>query len=381
THKGSATLNLSLSEGKTALKLALALTSSDICRDELFPDRQSYNRRQTAVLPSFQISRFFSASGMDNIQFSYSTNVILPSLEQWRDYLDTQNPYQLAAGNPDLKQSYSHNIHLSTYYYGKDFSLFTLRCTLNFVNDKIARKSRFFTEDTMLPGWGGYVAREQSTLNSYENLDGTFSGDISASYSRQIKLIKSNVDIMSSFMYIKDPSFIQESLVVRELYSPSVSLRLSSNFSRIFRITFGGYIGYNYTENTVMQKDKALNISGTAQTELHILKKIILNTNYSFNTNKGLLADRPVSQYHILNALLGFKLLKGRMEMSVAAYDILNKDTGFSRSVIDNYIITNRSFNYGRYFTINLAYRLFKSNTDLKQPKNIKLNDGGITAE
>lgn len=304
---------------------------------------------------------------------------MLPSLEQWRDYLDTQNPSQLIAGNPELKQSYSHNIFLSTYFFRTDFSLFSLQSNMTFVNDKIAGKSRFFTEETMLPERDGYIAREQSTLNSFVNLDGTLSGDISVSYTNQFKSIKSKVDIISSFMYVKDPSFIQESLVVRKLYSPSFSLRLTSNFSRSFRITFGGNVGYDYTKNSFMQKDKALSISGTAQTELHILKKIILNTNYSFYAHKGLLADKSVSQYHILNALLGFKLLKGTMEMSVAAYDILNKDTGLSRSVLDNYILTKRSFNYGRYITINLAYRLFKSNTGLKQPKNIKLNDGGIT--
>jgi hypothetical protein len=378
TQKGAANLNLLLSKGKTYVNLSLALTSSDINRDELFPDRRNYNRRQTALLPSLRMSKYFSTNGMDFVQLSYNSDVVLPSLEQWRDYLDTQNPYQLVAGNPALKQSYIHNITLSANIFGTDFSMFSLIGSLNLVNNKIAAKTTFFTQSTILAGWDGYVAQPQSTLNSFENLDGTLTSDISVSYSKEIKFIKSGVYIYSSFRYIKEPSYIQDNLVITKRYSPAIHLEMNSNFSRMFRMTVGGDTGYDYTENTFGQRDKALYFAGKVTTELHVLKRFVLNTNYSFSGYKGLSRDKTVNRRHVLNALLGFKLFKGRVEMSAAAYDILNKDTGFSRTTVEDYIMNNRSRNYGRYITINLAYRFYKSNSGLKQPKSINLKEGDL---
>jgi hypothetical protein len=69
------------------------------------------------------------------------------------------------------------------------------------------------------------------------------------------------------------------------------------------------------------------------------------------------------------------------MELSVAAYDVLNRNTGFKTTMTQDYIRNTWTQSFGRYFTFNIAYKFFKSKSGLKSPSGIRLQDGGVKEE
>jgi hypothetical protein len=313
------------------------------------------------------------------LNFSYNTSTTLPSMEQWRSQLDNRNPYQLIAGNPGLKQSYTHHIHLANHFFGKKSNLNAL-ATLAITRNTIAAKTTYFTANTPLPQWRT-VAPAQSNLTEYANLDGSVNGRISANYSRTVTTIRSRVNIGVWFHYDADPSYIQGQLAKTYNYAPGLQLSLKSNFSRKFRVeatTTGRYI---YSENTLGQESRVLNITGGVTTNWNMTKTFFLNTAYNLSFYKSYTGLFDNTATHILNAVAGCKLWKGNVELSVAAYDVLNRDTGFKTSMTHDYIRNTWAQSFGRYFTFNVAYKFFKSKSGLKSPSGIRLRDGWMKEE
>jgi hypothetical protein len=344
-------------KGSNQLRIGLTAQSSSANRDERFPETEDFLCRQDAWLPSFRFTKR-RANGSD-MTFIYNTSTALPSMEQWRSRLDNRNPYRLIAGNPNLKQSYTHDINLINYLSGKESNLNVL-VTLAITENMIAAKNTYFTTDTPLPQWHT-VAPAQSNLTEYVNLDGQVKGQMAINYGRTVKAIKSRVTTSVLFNYDAEPSYIQAQRVKTYSYAPSLRLSLRSNFSRQFRIEANTAGRYIYSENTLGQESRVLHITGGATTQWNITKTFFLNTAYNLSFYKSYTGLFDNTTTHILNAVAGCKLWKGNMELSVAAYDVLNRNTGFKTTMTQDYIRNTWTQSFGRYFTFNSAYKFFKS--------------------
>jgi hypothetical protein len=359
-------------KGSAELRLGLAYQSSSSNRDERFPEAGDFRRRQHAWLPSFQ----FTWEGGTDFQLTYNTSTTLPSMEQWRNQLDNRQLYQLVAGNPGLKQSYTHNIDVTNDFLKKEGGL-RIGMSLAVTEHVIAAKTTYFTTDTPLPQWHA-VAPAQSSLIEYVNLNGRVIGQVSMNYGRMVETIKSRVSIVVLFDYDADPSYIQAQLAKTYNYSPTLQLSLRSNFSSQFRIeakTKGRYI---YSKNTLGQESRVLNMTGNVTTNWNITKIFFLNTAYDLSFYKSYTGLFNNTITHVLNAVAGCKLLKGGLELSVAAYDVLNRNMGFKTLMTNDYVRNTWTQSFGRYFSFNIAYKFFKSKSGLKNPAGIKLQDGGV---
>jgi len=372
THNGSLNANLRLWGGAMNVQPSLSFQSGATNRSEHFPEEQAYDRRQNALLPSLSLSRFKTFT---RLTISYMTNTELPSIEQWRGQLNNQNPYFLMAGNPELKQSYIHQFSGSYVRTGKNGKNLNISINLAATKHKISERTRYFTQDTPLPEWNYYIAPAQSSLTTYENLDGMITGSMEAGYGQVIPSIQCKLDIASEFRYASIPSYLQNELNTNQGYTPSLRLTLSSNFSRSFRFTLNTRSAYSYYTNTIRPSSKLLNCSGRLTTESRFLKYFVFNTYYDMQYYRRL-TDQRTNTVHVLNAVLGVKLLKGNMEMSLAAFDLLNAGTRFNTVVRTDYILNSWSESSGRYFTINVGYKFYQSKSGLKQPKTMSLKDG-----
>lgn len=349
---------------------------SDMGRDEEFPIEQQYNRRQHAFLPSFALSKQLSA--LSGLIFNYQSTVTTPSTEQWRDYLDTKNPYQLSAGNPDLKQSYNHMFSLYMNQYGKKGNMIMIGADLTLIKNTITNKTLFFTEKTVLDKWGGYVAEAQSTLTTYENLNGYISGNFIFNNSLTLReFIKGKFGYSLKYQYSKDPSFLQEDKIFTQSHIFTVSTSFNSNSSTKYKYAFSPSFRYITTNNSVGQNSDFIQVSLWLMSNINITKNLYINSNYSLTYNKRISSNSSDDTQHILNGVIGYKFLKSNASLSISANDILNRNNGFSTSMNQNYILNKWSSNFGRFFTINFAYKFYKSKKGLKMPAKFSMPSGG----
>jgi hypothetical protein len=180
------------------------------------------------------------------------------------------------------------------------------------------------------------------------------------------------------FEYKNIPSYLGEKFNRNRYYAPRLNLSLNSNFSRNLRITIKGIGTYFFSENTAGQNDKAIRSSISAKVDWNPHQYLFVNSSYTMTAYHSLNDGFADTSTHILNAVVGCRLFKGNIEVSLAVYDMLNKNKNFSTSVVDNYVHNVWRKSFGRYCAINLGCKLFKSASGLTRPKGSGLNEGDI---
>lgn len=366
---------ISLSE-KTNLNFGLSYKMVSLNREEQIPLERSYDRSQYALLPSISIDRKIDA--INFINYGYSTESISPSVEQWRNFLNTQNPYQLSAGNQNLKQSYVQKLSFNAMLNGSKNRTILIMASADFTNNKIATKTTYFTQNTTLSDWGNYVAPAQSTLTTYENLDGKINISLRIALNRPIKTIKSTLSSSLSYTYDKDPSFIRDILIVSNSHSAQYALRLNSNFSKNLRINAGTSLRYTNSQNSLGQNSNYLMAGEQINLNIIFLKKFYINSLYDFSISKRYSAQNSTVSQNVINASIGFKFFKGSADLSISGYDLLNNTNGFQTLMTNDYISNKWTTSYGRFFTVNFAYKFYKSKKGIKMPSGMMNTDGGM---
>ena len=373
THKIEAALLLAFPKIKGNFTFTPALSTTGINRDERFPENDAYNKRFNAFLPSVS---FGTQSMMKRFSVAYMTGVQLPSIEQLRPRLDDTNPYMLVAGNQRLKQSYTHYL-LGAYttMFGKANNNLVFRLEAKKTDNVIAYKHTFFTAETYLPEWD-YTAPAQSTLTTYENVDGMWTANADIKWIRPLRKIKSQLTVNAIFNYDDTPSFVDDALNRTKSYAPELSLSLRANVSRSFRFTVGSRTSYIYSENNIGQDDKYFQQGASANAELiNIFKRFYLNATYSLSYYKRFGGNSYDLNNQILNVAVGCKILKRRGDISFTAYDILNRNSGYKTAMYSDYIQNTWTRSFGRYFTFNIAYKFNKSKSGVT---NDAVKDGSV---
>lgn len=373
THKAEASLMLVIPKLRGNITITPAFTTTGINRDEHFPENDGYKKRFNAFVPSISL---MGGNMVKRFSLSYMTYTQLPSIEQLRPRLDDTTPYMLVAGNQRLKQSYTHHL-LGTYttLFGKANNNISVKLGAKKTNNVIAYKRIFFAQETPLPGWN-YIAPAQSTLTTYENVDGMWSvvGDVK--WIRPLRKIKSQLTVNAIFNYDDTPSFVDDALNRTKSYAPELSLSLRANVSRSFRFTVGTRTSYIYSENNIGQDDKYFQQGASASTELiNIFKRFYLNATYSLSYYKRFGGNSYDLNNQILNVAVGCKILKRRGDISFTAYDILNRNSGYKTAMYSDYIQNTWTRSFGRYFTFNIAYKFNKSKSGVT---NSSIKDGSV---
>jgi len=306
----------------------------------------------------------------------------MPSIEQWMPYLNDRNPYYLTAGNPSLHQSYLHSINVRRNIRLKNSSSLDLSANGSLTRNTIAEKTVFYSVETFLPEWN-YTVPAQSSLTTYENLNGAINLNASANYSTaQFKAIKGTLTTNLSFSYGITPTYISETLNQTKSFIYGGAVSYASNFSNVIKLTILSKANYIYTTNNITANDRTVNmrVEGTFNWQ-NILKYFFVKTNYSFSSYRSLDDNYSPMLSHILSAVIGCKLMKNNLNLSFVANDVLNRNAGFNSVRMSDYIRNIQTQSFGRYFTFNIGYTLFRSKSNLKRPESINLKDGSTNKE
>lgn len=105
-----------------------------------------------------------------------------------------------------------------------------------------------------------------------------------------------------------------------------------------------------------------------------ICKYFYLSSHYNFIFSRDYGINKEINRNHTLNLNIGCKVLNRKGDISIAAYDLLNSHRTFNSQMYSNYIQNTWTNYYGRFFTINFAYRFGK----VKSNYEGTTNDGSI---
>ncbi len=353
-HRGGVRLRYRTEE--TNINLGLDYQTAELEGKQNFPFSNSTKFAFSDFLPNFRLQHNLSKTTNFRINYRSSTNA--PSVSQLQDVVDNSNPVLLKAGNPNLKQNYTHTLmgRVGTSDFKSSSFLFGF-AMLRFTNDYIANSLYTANRDTSINGIPLFAG---SQISRPVNLDGYVMGRSFAAYGVPVSFIGSNLNLNAGFTYTRTPGLVNNIENIANNYSINSGITLSSNISPELDFTLSYSGNYSIVENSILpnQDNNYFIHVATANVNVILWEKLVLNTEVFHNMYQGLEQDFN-QEFLLWNASIGYKFLdKNAAEVRLSVYDILGQNNSINRNVTEIYLEDLRTRVLQRYFMLTFTYNL-----------------------
>ena len=324
-------------------------------RNERFPSSQPDNRH--FFLPNLSVQLYLGETS--NFSLYYNLHSIAPQLTDLRDRLDTRFPLSLKAGNPELKQSYTHNIAI--WYYSTNVetqSSYSVSLEADLYRNESTIRQTYYTDSVYLPQYR-YWVQPGATLTDQTNINGAYSLRLKADYSAPANFIKSQFTSSLEIGHGRTPDILNGRLGFVRDFTPQLTLGLASNFSSKIEVNLKTLTGYRLSKSTENDTDHAIRETLDVGLRCNPTPKIFINSTYQFHFFRSSLQPSALTHNHIWNATVGCRVFKKNTgNISVTVYDILNRNSDLTAGMTSSYVFRTWQQLFSRFFTVNVSLRL-----------------------
>ncbi|MBY5951845.1 outer membrane beta-barrel protein [Algoriphagus marincola] len=334
-----------------SINLNLDYQFARLDNEAFFPEPGVFRRDFNNILPSANINYRNRESGF-SWRIRYRTDTDEPSVNQLQNVINNQNPLNLSMGNPNLGQSYNHNIfaNIAKVNLEKSKTFFTFinySATSNFIGN-----STFVAaQDTLING--EVLLRPGGQISQPVNLDGNWRLRAFATYGMPIPKLKLQFNTNTRIGFNRTPGMINGEKNLNDNIDLSQGITISSNISKNvdFSVsTTGTYtivnssLQANLDQNFYVQESNIRLYYSPNNGKLFV-GNTVNNMLYS-GLSEGF--DQSVWLWNIEG---GFRFAKNnKAELKVVIFDLLNQNNSISRTVSDvaiTDVFTNVLTRYG----------------------------------
>ncbi|CAN5422041.1 TonB-dependent receptor [soil metagenome] len=301
------------------------------------------------LLPNAQLQ--ISKNRYRNFRLNYTGTTTQPSIAQLQPVEDISDPLNITIGNPDLKQSFNNNLRISY----NSFDPYTMKSFFVFVTGK--QTFNAIVNNDSLGAFGG-------KKTTYDNVDGVYNINANMAIGLPLKIgaTKAKINFNTYASYAHNINLLNN--VVNNINSVNLSENVSLNytFKELFDIGAGGGVNWNQAKYSLQktQNTNYVSYSGTFDFNIYLPKGFTLMTDVDYTANTGRAAGYN-SNFTMWNASVAKSFLKNNKgELRFGVNDILNQNTGLSRSTNGNYIEDIRYTVLKRYAILKFTYSLNK---------------------
>lgn len=295
---------------------------------------------------------FLPALGINwkNLNFNYSVTVAPPEINDVQPTPDNTNPIFIQEGNPDLRPTKYHSLHLNLYKNIPSKSL-NIGAYLNgsFREDGVTR-SRIVNPD------GTQVTKPV-------NIDGQQSFYTNFNISKQHKL---NKNFQFSYGAGYNINYNRNFLIINARSSFTKNFGLGPNaffnFNWRDKIEFNTHYNLNFNQSTYESADFAdidvTTHSSNSELVIRWPKNIVWETSlmYRYNSQAAPGIQKSVA---LLNGGVIFLFLKDqRANFKLSAYDLLNQNISVTRTTTENAILDRQINILTRYYLLTFTYNI-----------------------
>lgn len=337
---------------KFNLSASLRYQYATLNNEQQFPEAILTNYSFEAFLPQLMIK--FTPNKVHSLNFNYYANSVMPSVTQLQEIFDVTDILQVSTGNPNLKQSYQHNVGVNYFYNNTEQNLtFRMSAYGSMASDYIANHRRFLTEDMVV---SGTVIPKGAQFSSPVNLNGYINARAFADMTYAVKPLKSNINLGVRYSFTKSPSI--ENYVEYLSFSNNIGLQLQfiSNISEKIDFTLAYYPSINLSNSGTGRFDKYFRHNLSARFDIYLWKGGYIQGEATWNNSFGTQASYD-QHYALVNAAVAQKFYKNQFEIKISGYDLLAQNQSFRQSTNDTYIQTTTSSILQRYFMASLTWK------------------------
>ena len=373
THNHWARARWNLNTSSLQLEMGITGVMNKLTDHKTVPDEFKTSKSYLSILPHFVIL-------IKKYSFSYGTDYILPSIEQVRYQMDDSNPLMLRIGNPELKKSFLHRFQFAYDTFTRKRHTWIVRLNAEYVSNSIVSKSRYFDSQEIINIGYDYTVNQGSTLYTYANANGAINVTGYTKWSARLKRIKSSLSIDFGTNYKRAPIYVGNQLVMLSEVNPFVTINPTINPAKWIRLSI--YSRSNLVHSTNNLKERiafAYNQNLTGNLNLIGPKATFANLGYTWNSYRYFKGTGKDMDTHNLNAVIGIKLLKDQMTVSFSGHDLLNSGSIYTMSTSSNYLSQTWTPSYGRYFMLNISFRLNRLGKNVRSMG--RMSDGSANSK
>ncbi len=299
------------------------------------------------VLPNLQVQ--IGKNRYRNFRLIYNGTTQNPSVQQLQPIEDISNQPNITRGNPDLQQSFTNNIRVNynTFdpYTMKSFFIFAnIRQTFN----AIVNSDSLFTN-------GG-------RLTTYDNVDGVYTANLNGNLGFPIKFgeTRANMNLGTGLSYGTSKTILNKQENVINSFNLTQRVSASYMFKELFDVTLGGSVNWSLDEYSLQkaQNTNYVSYSGDFDLNFYLPGGFTVGNTVAYTCNSGR-ANGFNPNFTLWNAYIAKSLLKNkRAEARLTAFDLLNQNTGLSRTTNSNYVQDTRYLVLKQYFMLTFTYNL-----------------------
>ena len=287
------------------------------------------------------------------LALGYSTRINTPSANQLLPVVNNFNPLFLFFGNPNLNPEFTHSSSVSWWIFDQ-FSFTTLLTSFRITN----------TKDKI--NYSRTVNDQLGQIINLINVESDFSVNGSIDFSTPIRPLGIKTNLYIDENYNKGINFVNS----KENQITNISHRLSLSFENRKKEKLDINTGAGLTlTNARYSIQESLN---NVYFDLSFFGEIRYTPNkkLDFNVTADIINYSAKSfEESMVIPLLGaeasyFFMKNNRAALTLAVYDLLNKNTGINRISEMNYLRERTSNIIGRYLMLSIKYRLNKVGGD-----------------
>lgn len=304
------------------------------------------------------------ASPMTSVSITYSIGGSTPDIIQLRQQLDNTNPYWLNIGNPQLRPQTTHTLaSLNKIAINRHGGMVMVNATAEWYRNSIVSKTTYYTADTFLPELD-YTARQGSTVNSFENVNGGNRQRLFANIIMPLSAIRSSASLALTASHSSLPFYYNDKADKSLTTDFGGNIVLGTNLIPRTRVNLTTAFNTSHTSNRnsdVTNRISTLNVIARAETDL--TRNLFLKAKYQYNMQHNRMTA-STEEENILNVYFGIRFLKEKKaELSLTAYDLLNSFNSRMIYTEQNFTRTRMQTNYGRFVSLNFTYTFRKYKT------------------
>lgn len=339
----NAGLNFNYKLGKSLINFGTRINAVNYKQLDKYVDT---TLRRNFVNWSPQVNYSYNFSKTSSFRVNYNGYTNQPSMEQIQPFRANTDPLSIILGNPNLKPSFNNNISLSyTSFKILSEQVLMLNGNFGFTSNTIA--SNVVTDEA------GKTTIQAINISNKTPIN--FGLNVTAG--RKIKDINLNIDarMNGNYNYSISNNLLNTSKSFNYAIGPTINkygnnyginLNLSPSYSTSSTSSLG-------TKNN----NDSYGASGSFDFSLRLPGKVEVRTNGNYQyTGKSQTFDQSLNRL-IWDASINKKFLKTEsLNLSFSGKDLLNQNSGFSRSVYGNTISQSNSTTIQRYFMLSLAW-------------------------
>ena len=318
------------------LNFNLDYQNSRLDNEAFFPKSGVFVRDFNNILPSANISYRDTKKGI-SYRFRYRTDTDEPSVRELQNVVNNSNPLNLSVGNPNLGQSFNHNIFANVSKVNLEKSR-TLFLFLNYsgTSDFIGNNTFITSKDTLINN--EILLRPGGQISQPINLDGNFRTTFFLTYGAPIKGLKTNFNVNSRVNFNRIPGIINGEKNLNDNLGLSQGLTLTSNVSKNLDFTISSTGTYNIVNSSLQTAQNNNFYSQESNLRLYFSPnggKLFLGNNLNHTLYTGL-TEGFNQNFWLWNIEGGFRFAKNnKAELKLVVFDLLNENNSISRTISD----------------------------------------------